>query len=92
VSRSIDNRIARTWWRSATLLAQDRPKHAGLFGVATTREEIAWTAAGPAPAVGLEPNVALVVDVTHATDWPGAEKKRRASQVGGVPSWREGRR
>jgi putative aminopeptidase FrvX len=69
------------------LLAQDRPKHAGVFAVATTREEIAWTGGGArTSAVGIEPSVALVVDVTHATDWPGAEKKRAGEhKLGGGP-------
>ena len=88
VSRSIDNRIgAYVVAEALRLLAQDRPKHAGVFGVATTREEIAWTGGGArTSAVGLEPNVALVVDVTHATDWPGAEKKRAGEhKLGGGP-------
>src|SRR5205823_11884633 len=51
------------------------------------REEIAWTGGGArSSGVGLEPNVALVVDVTHATDWPGAEKKRAGEhKLGGGP-------
>src|SRR2546429_653355 len=37
-------------------------------------------------AVGLDPQVALVVDVTHATDYPGAEKKRAGEhKLGGGP-------
>src|SRR2546426_9594875 len=44
VSRSIDNRIgAYVVAEAMRLLAQDRPKHAAVFGVATTREEIPWT-------------------------------------------------
>jgi len=77
VSRSIDNRIgAYVVAEALRLLAQDRPKHAAVFGVATTQEEIAWTGGGArTSAVTLDPQVALVVDVTHATDYPGAEKK-----------------
>ena len=88
VSRSIDNRIgAYVVAEAMRLLAQDRPKHAAVFGVATTREEIAWTGGGArTSAVGLDPTVALVVDVTHATDWPGAEKKRAGEhKLGGGP-------
>jgi len=78
VSRSIDNRIgAYVVAEVLRLLAKDRPKHAAVFAVATTREEIAWSGGGArTSAVGLDPQVALVVDVTHATDYPGAEKKR----------------
>src|SRR6266542_6281741 len=69
VSRSIDNRIgAYVVAEVLRLLAQDRPPHAAVFAVATTREEIAWTGGGArTSAVGLAPHVALVVDVTHAT-------------------------
>jgi putative aminopeptidase FrvX len=77
VSRSIDNRIgAYVVAEALRLLAKARPKQAAVFAVASTREEIAWAGGGARPsAVGIDPQVALVVDVTHATDWPGAEKK-----------------
>jgi endoglucanase len=78
VSRSIDNRIgAYVVAEALRLLAKERPPHAAVFAVATTREEIAWTGGGArTSAVGLDPQVALVVDVTHSTDWPGADKKQ----------------
>ncbi len=88
VSRSIDNRIgAYVVSEALRLLAADRPKHAAVYAVATTREEIAWSGGGArTSAVGLDPQVALVVDVTHATDYPGAEKKRAGEhKVGGGP-------
>jgi putative aminopeptidase FrvX len=88
VSRSIDNRIGAYLVAEATrMLAKDRPKHAAVFAVATTREEIAWMGGGArTSAVGIDPQVALVVDVTHATDYPGAEKKRTGEhQLGGGP-------
>ena len=88
VSRSIDNRIgAYVVAEALRLLAAERPKHAAVFAVATTREEIAWTGGGArTSAVGIDPTVALVVDVTHATDWPGAEKKRAGEhKLGGGP-------
>ncbi|HXF96011.1 MAG TPA: M42 family metallopeptidase [Gemmatimonadales bacterium] len=77
VSRAIDNRIgAYVVAEALRLLARERPRHAAVFAVASTREEIAWTGGGArTSAVGIDPHVALVVDVTHATDWPGAEKK-----------------
>jgi endoglucanase len=77
VSRSIDNRIgAYVAAEALRRLAAKRPKHAAVFAVASTREEIAWTGSGArTSATSIEPDVALVVDVTHATDYPGAEKK-----------------
>jgi endoglucanase len=45
--------------------------------VATAQEEIGYSGGGARPsATGLEADVAIVVDVTHATDHPGAEKKK----------------
>jgi putative aminopeptidase FrvX len=78
VSRSIDNRIgAYVVAEALRLLAADRPPHAAVYAVATTREEIAWAGGGArTSAVDIEPQVALVVDVTHATDYPAADKKR----------------
>ncbi|HTI04669.1 MAG TPA: M42 family metallopeptidase [Gemmatimonadales bacterium] len=77
VSRSIDNRIgAYVAAEALRRLSAKRPPHAAVFAVASTREEIAWTGSGArTSAVGIEPDVAVVVDVTHATDYPGAEKK-----------------
>ncbi len=77
VSRSLDNRIgAFVAAEALRRLAAQRPKHAAVFSVASTREEIAWTGSGArTSAVGIEPDVAIVVDVTHATDYPGADKK-----------------
>jgi len=79
VSRCLDNRIgafvAAEALRRLSAKTQ-RPKHAAVFAVASTREEIAWTGSGArTSAVGIEPDVAIVVDVTHATDYPGADKK-----------------
>jgi putative aminopeptidase FrvX len=88
VSRSIDNRIgAYIVAEALRLLAQERPKHAAVFAVATSREEIGWTGGGArTSAVGLDPQVALVVDVTHSTDWPGADKKQGGDhKLGGGP-------
>jgi endoglucanase len=74
------------------LLAKDRTPHAGVFAVATTREEIAYTGGGArTSAVGIDPQVALVVDVTHSTDWPGADKKQGGDhKLGGGPVFSRG--
>ncbi len=93
VSRSLDNRIgAYVVAEVLRRLAGDRPKHAAVFAVASTQEEIAWTGGGArASAVGLAPDVALVVDVTHATDYPGAEKKLQGDhRLGGGPVFSRG--
>jgi len=86
VSRSLDNRIgAFVVLEALRLLAADRPT-AAVTAVATTQEEIAYTTGGGArtTAVGLDAQVAVVVDVTHATDYPGADKKRHGDiKLGG---------
>jgi putative aminopeptidase FrvX len=89
VSRCIDNRIgafvvleaARRYARYTT------EKSAMVTAVATTREEIASTGGGArSSAVSLEPDVAIVVDVTHATDYPGIDKRKHGDyKLGGGP-------
>jgi putative aminopeptidase FrvX len=86
VSRSLDNRIgAFVVLEALRLLATDRPA-AQVTAVATTQEEIAYTTGGGArtTAVALDAQAAIVVDVTHATDYPGVEKKRHGDiRLGG---------
>ncbi len=86
VSRSLDNRIgAYTVLEALRLLAQDRPQ-ATVAAVATVQEEITFAGAQTA-AFGFEPQVAIVVDVTHATDYPTADKKLRGeAKLGGGPA------
>jgi len=87
ISRSIDNRIgAFVVLQALRLLAADRPR-VPVTAVATTREEIAFTGGGARPsATGLQAEVAIVVDVTHATDYPGAEKRKHGDyRLGGGP-------
>jgi endoglucanase len=86
VSRSLDNRIgAFVVLEALRLLAGDRPR-AQVTAVATTQEEIAYTTGGGArtTAVSLDAQAAILVDVTHATDYPGIEKKRHGDiRLGG---------
>ena len=74
VSRSLDNRVgAFVALETLRLLAADRPQ-VEVVALAATQEEI--TMAGAAVAtVSLAPLVAIALDVTHATDYPGASKK-----------------
>ena len=87
VSRSIDNRIgAFVVLEALRRLAADPPK-AAVAAVATTQEEIAHSGGGArTSAFHLEPDAAIVVDVTHATDYPGVEKKEAGDfKLGGGP-------
>jgi len=92
VSRCIDNRIgAFVVLEALRLLAADRPR-ASVTAVATTREEIASSGGGArSSAHQLEPDVAIVVDVTHATDYPGIEKRKHGDyRLGGGPTLARG--
>jgi putative aminopeptidase FrvX len=77
ISRSIDNRIgAFVVLEALRALAAKTGFSAQVTAVATTQEEIAYTGGGArTSAVKLQPDAAIVVDVTHATDYPGVEKK-----------------
>jgi putative aminopeptidase FrvX len=89
VSRSIDNRIgAYIVLEAIRLLAREGPRpQAAAIAVATTREEIAAAGGGArSSAAFLEPDVAVVVDVTHATDYPGIDKRKHGDyRLGGGP-------
>ena len=76
VSRSIDNRVGSFVVLEALRRLAAQPPAACVVAVGTTQEEIAYTGGGArTSAFGLEPDAAIVVDVTHATDSPGVEKK-----------------
>lgn len=87
VGRSLDNRIgAFVVLEALRLLGPARPA-ATVTAVATAQEEIAYTGGGArTSAVDLDPDCAIVVDVTHATDTPGVEKKKHGDvKLGGGP-------
>lgn len=88
VSRSLDNRIgAFVVLEALRRLKASGPVAASVTAVATTREEIAWSGGGArSGAAGLAPAAALVVDVTHATDYPGIDARRHGDiTLGGGP-------
>ena len=87
VSRSIDNRVGSFVVLEALRRLAAKPPAACAVAVGTTQEEIAFTGGGArTSAFGLEPDVAIVVDVTHATDSPGVEKKEVGDfKLGGGP-------
>ena len=84
-SRSMDNRTgAYVAYRATQLLAEDRPA-VNVVGVAATQEEIGLVGATTLSWFA-KPQVAIAIDVTHATDYPGADKKSDGDiAVGGGP-------
>jgi endoglucanase len=76
VSRSIDDRIGAFAVLEALRRYAAKPGSARVVAVATTQEEIAYMGGGAIVAANsLRPAMAIVVDVTHATDVPSIEKK-----------------
>lgn len=87
VSRAVDNRIGAYVVLEALRLLADDPPGAGVTAVATAQEEIGYSGGGArTSAYRLDPDVAVVVDVTFATDAPGIEKKEHGEhRLGGGP-------
>ena len=87
VSRSIDDRIGAFAVLEALRRYADKPGVARVVAAATTQEEIAWTGGGALVAANaVRPRMAIVVDVTHATDSPNMEKKEIGDhRLGGGP-------
>lgn len=87
-SRAIDNRVgAYVVLEALRHLAEEPAPHAGAVAVGTVQEEIGYTGGGARnSAFQLEPDAALVVDVTFATDVPEADPKEVGEhKLGGGP-------
>jgi endoglucanase len=86
-SRAVDNRIGAFVVLEALRLLADEPPGAAAFAVATVQEEISYSGGGArSSAFSLEPDVALVVDVTFSTDVPDIDKKGLGDhRIGGGP-------
>jgi len=87
-SRAIDNRVgAYVVLEALRLLAESPAPHAGAVAVATVQEEIGYSGGGAkSSAFTLDPQVAIVVDVTFATDVPDVSKKELGDHtLGGGP-------
>jgi endoglucanase len=86
-SRSLDNRIGAYVVLEALRLLAGKKLAARVTAVGTTQEEIGYTGGGArTSATELDAQVAIVVDVTHATDYPGIDKRRHGDyKLGGGP-------
>lgn len=87
VSRSIDDRIGAFAALEALRRYADKPGTARVVAAATTQEEIAWHGGGALVATNqIRPRMAIVIDVTFATDHPNIEKKEIGDhRLGGGP-------
>lgn len=84
-SPGLDDKVG-VWTVMETLrLLQGKPLQAAVFCVSTVQEEIGLRGATTS-AYGIHPTVGIAVDVTHATDTPGNEKKQLGdTKIGGGP-------
>jgi len=81
----MDNRTGLWVVIEALRRASTGPLHCGLFAVSTVQEEIGLRGARTS-AYGVDPQVAIVVDVTHATDCPTIDKRQQGEiSLGGGP-------
>src|SRR6185295_3147610 len=87
VSRSIDDRIGAFVVLEALRRYAQNPGAARVVATATTQEEIAWHGGGALVCANcVKPQMAIVVDVTFATDHPNIEKKEIGdNKIGGGP-------
>jgi len=87
VSRSIDDRIGAFIVLEALRRYAAKPGAARVVAAATTQEEIAWHGGGALVCAHcINPQIAIVVDVTFATDHPNIEKKEIGEhKMGGGP-------
>lgn len=75
VSRALDNKAGAYVVARALELAKARQPKAAIYAVATVQEEVGLRGARTS-AFGIDPQVGLAVDVTHASDYPTADPKR----------------
>ncbi|MFW6192136.1 MAG: M20/M25/M40 family metallo-hydrolase [Gemmatimonadota bacterium] len=80
-ARSIDDRIGALVALEALRRAGEKAASAHAVAVATTQEEIGYKSGGGAGSgtFGLEPDAAVVIDVTHATDHPSVDSKEHGA-------------
>ena len=76
LSRALDNRLgAYIALEAARRIAESKRAQVDVVAVAAVQEEIGLYGARAA-AYGLDPQVAIAIDVTPATDYPGGDPKR----------------
>jgi putative aminopeptidase FrvX len=79
-SRSLDNRMGAFVVLEALRLLSEEEVSAEVVAVASVQEEIGLYGARGA-AYGLDPDAAIAVDVTHATDTPGVSKSENGDHA-----------
>jgi len=86
VSPAMDDKVGVWTVMEALRLLHGRPLHAAVFCVSTVQEEIGLRGATTS-AYGIHPTIGIAVDVCHATDTPGNDKKQIGdTKVGAGPT------
>ncbi|MBY0514152.1 MAG: M42 family metallopeptidase [Gemmataceae bacterium] len=84
-SPAMDDKVGLWVCMEAVRLLKGRPLRAAVYGVSTVAEEIGLRGATTAT-YAVNPTVGIAVDVTHATDTPGNDKKTQGEiKCGGGP-------
>jgi len=74
VGRGFDDRMGAWVVAEALRLVASKEPNAAVFAVATVQEEVGLRGARTS-AFGIAPDIGIAVDVTHAMDAPGSDKK-----------------
>jgi endoglucanase len=92
VSRALDNRLgAYVALEAARLVSEAGGAPGDVAAIAAVQEEVGDFAGARTSTFALEPAVALAVDVTHATDVPGADPKEGGeARLGAGPALNRG--
>ena len=86
VSPAMDDKVGVWTVMEALRLLHGRPLQAAVFCVSTVQEEIGLRGATTS-AYGIHPTIGIAVDVCHATDTPGNDKKQIGeTKVGAGPT------
>ena len=84
-SPAMDDKVGLWVVMEAVRLLKGRPLTAAVYGVSTVAEEIGLRGATTA-AYAIDPHVGIAVDVCHATDTPGNDRKTQGEiKCGGGP-------
>jgi endoglucanase len=84
-SPGLDDKVGVWTVMEALRLLRDRPVQAAIYCVSTVQEEIGLRGATTS-SYGIHPTVGIAVDVCHATDTPGNDKKQLGeTKVGNGP-------
>ncbi len=86
VAPAMDDKVGLWTVMEALRLLRGRPLQAAVFAVSTVQEEIGLRGATTST-YGIHPTVGVAVDVCHATDTPGNDKKQIGdTKLGGGPA------